>query len=61
MKIKEALSKLILDELPKHDKNIQRKEKYVEIRKALTSKEVDVEIQILLRVKLLCDEFMTKF
>ena len=33
----------------------------MEIRKSLTSKEVDIEIHFLIAVKPLFDEFMTKF
>ena len=47
--------------LPKSDKNINKSDKFLSIKKSLESKEVDVEIQFLINVKLDFDNFMKKF
>ena len=59
--IKDALKKLLLEELPKQDKKIKENEKYLEVKKGLESKEVAVEIEFLIAIKPLFDEFITKF
>ena len=59
--IKDALKKLLLEELPKQDKKIKENEKYLDVKKGLKSKEVAVEIEFLIAVKPLFDEFITKF
>ena len=59
--IKDALKKLLLEELPKQDKKIKENEKYLDVKKGLESKEVAVEIKFLIAVKPLFDEFITKF
>ena len=48
-------------ELPKNDNNIREKEKYLSTKKVFESKEVDIEIPYLISIKLVFDEFMTKF
>ena len=60
VKIKEAANKLLLVELPK-DANVSISDKYMAIKKALASKEVDTEIAFLISIKPVFDEFMTKF
>ena len=47
-------------ELPK-DTSVSKSDKYISIKKALESKEVDTEIAFLLSIKPVFDEFMTKF
>ena len=47
-------------ELPK-DTSVSKSNKYISIKKALESKEVDTEIVFLLSIKPVFDEFMTKF
>ena len=59
--IKDALKKLLLEELPKQDKKIKENEKYLDVKKGLESKEAAVEIKFLMAVKPLFDEFITKF
>ena len=61
VEIKDALKKLVIDELPKQDKNIRDSDKYLDIKRGLESKEIAVEIEFLIAVKPLFDEFMTKF
>lgn len=59
--ISSAIKKLLLEDLPKSDKSIGKNDKYLAIKKALESKEVDVEIQFLISIKPIFDEFITKF
>ena len=59
--IKDALKKLLLEEMPKNDKAIIKNDKYIVIKKALESKEVEVEIEFLLSMKLIFNEILTKF
>ena len=47
--------------MPKNDKNISKNDKYLSIKRALESKDVDVETEFIIRTKPLFDEFMTKF
>ena len=61
VEIKDALKKLVIDELPKQDKNIRDSDKYSDVKRGLESKEIAVEIEFLIAVKPLFDEFMTKF
>ena len=58
---KEAVKQLLLVDLPKADKNINKSEKYLSMKKSLGSKEVDVDIKFLIRIKPVFDEFMMKF
>ena len=60
VKMKEAANKLLVVELPK-DANVSKSDKYMAIKKALESKEVDTEIAFLISIKPGFDEFMTKF
>ena len=60
MKVKEAVKKLLV-EIGRNDKNIEKNDRYLAIKKALESKEVAVEIEFLLTIKPVFDEFMTKF
>ena len=46
---------------PKQDKNIRDSDKYSDVKRGLESKEIAVEIEFLIAVKPLFDEFMTKF
>ena len=59
--MKTALVKLFVDELPKNDKNITHNDKYLIIRCALESKEVEVQMEFLMSIKPIFDEFLTKF
>ena len=59
-KVKEAVKKLI-DDIGRNDKNIGKNDKYLAIKRGLESKEVWVEIEFLLTIKPVFDEFMTKF
>ena len=61
VQIKEALKKLLIEELPKRDKHLKDIEKYLDVKKGLESCEIAVEIEFIIRVKPLFDEFMTKF
>ena len=47
--------------MPKNHKNISKNDKYLSIKRALESKEVDVEIEFIISTKPLFDDFMTKF
>ena len=60
VKVKEAVKKLLVD-IGRNDKNIEKNDRYLAIKKALESKEVAVEIEFLLTIKLVFDEFMTNF
>ena len=42
--IKDAVNKLLLEDMPKNDKNIRKNDKHLSIKRAIQSKEVDVEI-----------------
>ena len=46
--------------MPKNDKTIIKNDKYIVIKKALESKEVGVEIELLLNIKQIF-EFLTRF
>ena len=59
--MKSALKKLLLEELPKNDKSIVNNDEYLAIKKALDSREVEIEIEFLISIKPILDEFMTKF
>ena len=61
MSVKTALLKLFVDELPKNDRNITNNDKYLIIRRALESKEVEVQMELLTSIKPIFDEFLTKF
>ena len=61
MSMKTALVKLFVDELPKNDKNITHNDKYLIIRCALESKDVEVQMEFLMSIKPIFDEFLTKF
>ena len=61
VEIKDALKKLVIDELSKQYKNIRDSDKYSDVKRGLESKEIAVEIEFLIAVKPLFDEFMTKF
>ena len=58
MKIKEAVNKLLLVELSK-DANVSKSDKYMAIKKALETKEVDTKIAFLISIKQVFDEFIT--
>ena len=47
--------------MPKSNRNISKNDKYLSMKRALESKEVDVEIEFIISTKLLFDEFVTKF
>ena len=59
--IKDALKKLLIEELPKQYMKIKENEKYLDVKKGLESKEIAVEMEFLIAVKPLCDKFITKF
>ena len=59
--MKAALVKLFVDELPKNDKNITKNDKYWTIQNALESKEVEIQMEFLISIKPIFDEFLTKF
>ena len=61
MTMKAAFVKLFVDELPKNDKNITKNDKYWTIRNALESKEVEIQMEFLISIKPIFDEFLTKF
>ena len=61
MKIKEAVKKLLLVELPKNDNNISQNDRYFSIKQALESKEKGTEIKFMISIILVFDVFMTKF
>ena len=56
----EAVIQLILVDLPKNDKSINKSDKFLSIKKSLGPKEVDVEIQFLINFKPVFDDFMIK-
>ena len=58
--MKEAVKKLLV-EIGRNDKNIEKNDRYLTIKKALESKEVAAEIEFLLTINPVFDEFMTKF
>ena len=58
--IKSTIKKLLLEEFLKNDKGIVNSDKYLAIKKALDSKEVEIEIEFLISIKPIF-EFMTKF
>ena len=58
---KRCSQKLLLEEMPKNDKTIIKNDKYIVIKKALESKEVEVEIEFLLSIKPIFDDFLTRF
>ena len=47
--------------MPKNEKNISKYDKYLSVKRALESEEIDVEIEFIISTKPLFDEFMTKF
>ena len=59
--VKDALKKLLLVEMPKNVKTIIKNDKYIVIKKALESKEVEVEMEFILNIKPIFDGFLTKF
>ena len=59
--VKQALKKLLLEEMPKKDKNIGKNDKYLAIKRSLESKEVEIEVEFLISMKPIFDVFMTKF
>ena len=58
--IKDAVNKLLLEDMPKTDKNVSKNDKYLSVKRALESKEVDVKVEFIINPKPLF-EFMTKF
>ena len=48
-------------DIGRNDKNMGKNDKYLAIKGGLESKEVWVEIEFLLTIKPVFDEFMTKF
>ena len=58
--IKDAAKKLLLEDMPNNDKNINKNDKYMFIERALEAKEVDVEIEFIISTKPVF-EVMTKF
>ena len=60
VKVKEAVKKLLV-EIGRNDKNSEKNDRYLAIKKALESKEVTVEIEFLLTIKPVFNEFITKF
>ena len=52
---------MFIEELPKQDKRLKDNEEYLDIKKGLESREIAVEIELIITVKPLFDEFMTKF
>ena len=61
VQIKEALKKLLIEELPKQDKHLKDNEKNLDVNKGLESHEIAVEIESIITVKPFFNEFMTKF
>ena len=59
--MKEAAKKKLIVEIGRNDKNIEKNDRYLAIKKALESKEVAVEIEFLLTIKPVFDEFTTEF
>ena len=59
--IKDAVKKLLLEDMPKNDKIISKNDKYLSIKRALESKEVDIEIEFIISTNPPLNEFMTKF
>ena len=59
--MKAALVKLFVDELPKNDENITKNDKYWTIQNALESKEAEIQMEFLISIKPIFDEFLTKF
>ena len=59
--IKDAVKKLLLEDMHKNDKNIIKNDKYLSIKRALESKKVNVEIEFIISTNPLSDEFMIKF
>ena len=57
----EGCSEKPLVEIGRNDKNIEKNDRYLAIKKALESKEVAVEIEFLLTIKPVFDEFITNF
>ena len=49
--IKNAVVKLLLEDMAKNDKNIHKNDKYLSIKRALESKEVVVEIEFTISTK----------
>ena len=47
--------------MPKNDKNITRNDKYMTIKKSLESKDVAIQVEFLISIKPIFDNFMTKF
>ena len=47
--------------MPKNDKNITKNDKYMAIKNSQESKEVEIEVEFLISIKLSFDSFMTKF
>ena len=41
------MKKLLLEEMPKNDKNITKNDKYMAIKKSLELKEVEIEVKFL--------------
>ena len=60
VKIKEAVNRLLPMDLPKNYK-INKNSKYLSIKKALESEEVDGEMAFLISIMQVFDGFMTKF
>ena len=57
--IKSSVNELLLEELPKNGRSIANSDEYHAIKRSLDSREV--EIEFLISIKPICDEFMTKF
>ena len=61
MKNLRTVHKLLLREFPKHDNNFSKNCRYLSIKKALESKDVDTGIAFLVSIMPVFDKFMTKF
>ena len=46
--IKDAVKKLLLEDMAKNDKNISKNDEYLSVKRVLECEEVDVEIEFIL-------------
>lgn len=60
LQIQGALKKLFQD-LPKSDKTIGKNDRYLSIKSAVESREVQLEMEFIKSIKPLFDDFLTKF
>ena len=58
--IKSALKNLLLEVLLKNDNSIVNNDKYLTIKKAMDSREAEIETEFLIRIKPIFDKFMTQ-